>query len=185
MKQSLFVTNIGSKAIHFSDINQANASIDHHHFELKFRNGVFAEIASTLLFTSDTGWVTSAPQQDSEDNGWSIYLIAPANQVVEPGQSIVIPFSYRTADGSLGERGTYISLRYHGLLLEGQQALVGDRNKQIDILNLSSNNVYIAKLNEKITETDTAIDQMETDINSQFLALGGKKPVARPRQFLA
>ncbi len=159
--QKLVISNLSDKAIHCPAINQTVASREHHHFELKFRNGVFTEITDKLKFTVDAGWIVSEPQQDSEDNGWSVFFLASSEKIIEPGDVIDIPFSYRSADGALGERGTHINLNYRGLLLNGEQTLAGVRNKQVDILNLSNNNVYIREMNDKISATDTIVDAME------------------------
>lgn len=160
--QQLVITNVGDELIELTADEQQEATAEHHHFEWRLRNGVITQMADLLLFEVQQGWSISSPQQNPEDASWSVYFLAKAGHSLAAGESLTFPFTYRTADGALGERGTQINLSYQQMTLgENARALVGDRTKQVDILNLSSNNAYITQMNQQITATDSKIDAME------------------------
>ncbi|MDW3195102.1 MAG: hypothetical protein R8G66_22200 [Cytophagales bacterium] len=158
----LVVQNVDTEPIELEASNQVTAGKGNHHFELRFRNGVFAQIKDTLQFEEHADWIISEPLQDPLDHTWSVFFLAKSAITWEAGESWIFPFQYRSADGALGERGTHVSLSYRQMNLKSGGILTGDRTRQVDILNLSSNNQYISQMSEQVSLTDQKIDNMES-----------------------
>ena len=51
---------------------------------------------------------------------------------------------------------------------DGGQAVAGVREKQIDIINNSSNNAHVSALNERVTQADAKVDQLEEDAREEI-----------------
>ncbi len=175
IQQQLVISNIGDTVLTLDTPENMVVSENNHHFELRIRNGVIAHVADYLRVEQLSGWAISTPEQNPDDYSWSIYFLATSPLTLTTGQTQLFPFSYRTADGAFGERGTHINLSYQQLSLAGGGVVRGDRNVQVDILNLSSNNAYIKQMNEKITEADAKVDALEQDLQTLHTDLDDAK----------
>ncbi len=164
IEQQLVVQNISDQTITLDATNAMMASASQHHLEIRLRNGVIAHIADQLRIEGPAGWSVSEPQQNLDDHSWSIYLLATQAKTLVSSQTIVFVLRYRTADGAGGERGTLLNVSYQQLASASGNAIRGDRNLQVDILNLSSNNAYVREMNEKITAADAKVDALEQEI---------------------
>lgn len=171
IEQRLTVSNHAESDILLKGSNHPAADRTHHHFECRIRNGIITQIADSLRFNAQAGWTISTPIQNAEDGSWSIFFLSNTDRTLVQNEPLSFTFSYRTADGKLGERGTHINVSYQQLELGSGKVLQGDRTKQIDVLNLSSNNVYITRINERITDTDNRVDQMEDASEHDIAAL--------------
>ncbi len=171
IEQFLIVSNSSDGDISLQGSNHAVADLAHHHLECRIRNGIITQIADSLRFNALSGWTISAPVQNPDDGSWSVFFLSNVDRTLARHTSFSFPFGYRTADSKLGERGTQINVRYQQLTLGNGQTLQGDRTKQIDVLNLSSNNAYITRINERITDTDSRVNQMEETSEQDMTAL--------------
>ena len=111
----------------------------------------------------DQGWkISDKPVQNPQDGSWSVYLLRTEALDLDPNESLEFPFEYTTADGSLGGRSTRVTLGYKQITYadanpndaqtvpNDAQAVAGIREKQIDIINNSSNNAHVSALNKKL-----------------------------------
>ncbi|ROS01699.1 concanavalin A-like lectin/glucanase superfamily protein [Sinobacterium caligoides] len=141
VKQQLNISNITEKSILLTAKHEATAK--NHHFELRIRNAVFAFPSTYPKIASNDNWIINrSSTANSDDGSWSIYMSKTIDTTLKAGESINLDYSYRTADGALGERSTHQLLAYKDLAYEGGGNIAGERNKRLDILNLPSSIVY-------------------------------------------
>jgi hypothetical protein len=180
--QRLVVTNVADETLSF--VPNTNAvSKDNHHFELRFRNGTFASPSQYPKFDNfetenllegessgiPSGWQATTLLQHPQDGSWSVYLLRTAALDVASNDTLEFPFEYTTADGSLGGRSTRVALSYQQIeYADDGQAVAGIREKQIDIINNSSNNAHVSALNERVTQADAKVDQLEEDAREEI-----------------
>ena len=136
IQQHFVVSNTSDEPVMIHGISQDEVSAEHHHFELRFSDGVVDQIQESLRFSSVSGWRISTPEQNRDDNSWSIFFLSTANCSIAPLEQLDFPFSYRTADHNMDERGAQINLSYRQLKQRDNQSIQGDRHKQIGVLNL-------------------------------------------------
>ena len=117
----------------------------------------------------DQGWkISDKPVQNPQDGSWSVYLLRTAALEVASKDELEFPFEYTTADGSLGD-STRVTLGYQQITYaDDGQAVAGIREKQIDIINNSSNNAHVSALNQKVTAADAKVDQLEEDARKEI-----------------
>lgn len=164
-QQAISISNINNHSINLIALESTTVNSECFHFELRFRNATFSEPETYPLFEEKEGWLISDKAvQNYEDGSWSIYFLTLNNAVLEPNSEITFNFTYRTADGGMGARGTQMGFSYQNINFDSDSAIKGQRFKQVDILNLSSNNSYLTKLNEEITKSDSKVDALESDL---------------------
>ena len=120
----------------------------------------------------DQGWkISDKPVQNPQDGSWSVYLLRTEALDLDPNESLEFPFEYTTADGSLGGRSTRVTLGYKQITYaddDAQTAVAGIREKQIDIINNSSNNAHVSALNKRVIAADAKVDQLEEDAREEI-----------------
>lgn len=164
IEQNLHIKNIGQEALEFLVLAESDLSpsIDHYHFEFRFRNGVFTGIKDYLSISSEEGWEFSEPTQNTDDNSWSIYGLAKSKKTLEKGGSFNFAFMYRTADAGRGERGTLLNVNYQNITSSSGNNVQGDKNVQIDVLNLAGINLTTPFTPEVYAASDIQFEDEET-----------------------
>ena len=163
--QTLVIKNRSQHKVMLGMLNDEEG----YHFRLAFRKGTFKG-PFPLEFEKISGWLITTPK-DNGDGSWSVDFICQHSMRFDPASEFVFPFSYRTADAALGKRGTRMKLYAQALYFEGQtESFNTSTEKQIDILNLSSNNPYISEIASEITQYDTKVDDIEGEIFSLLYA---------------
>ncbi len=193
LQQAVAIKNINEEAIHFLPLASETADKNNFHFEVKFRNGTFfnqgqfpdfsTQIASDLLpenmaLISPSDWIISAPYQNSSDASWSVFFIRKCSDEgvnLTANDSLIFPFSYSTADATLGERASQIAFNYQYLSFSNERVIYGDRSKQINIMNFSSNNAYISALNNRVSVSDKKVNDIEKILTEKVSMLEEKR----------
>jgi hypothetical protein len=177
--QRLVITNVSGEALRFVE-GTGEVSNTNYHFELRFRNGTFVSPSEYPKFDNfktenllegepsgiPSGWQATLPYQNPQDGSWSVYVLRTVALEVAPNGTLEFLFEYTTADGSLGGRSTRVTLGYQQMEYadaDDAQAVAGIREKQIDIINNSSNNAHVSALNEKVTKADARVEKLENE----------------------
>jgi hypothetical protein len=175
IRQLLRVTNQSPESL-VIPAGTGQPSHENNRLIIHFRNATLTQPDSYLKFsnftsdeiTSLAGWSMSSAEQQSEDGSWCVYFLPTSDVTLEAGQSINFPFEYLSAlrefEGvALGARGTRVALTLNLPADEatGQGAICNMRQKQVDVLNLSSNDEQLTEQNELITSVDTRVDELE------------------------
>ncbi|NQZ05582.1 MAG: hypothetical protein HRT35_00335 [Algicola sp.] len=175
--QQLNICNASDQVIHFEPFAAELPIETNHHLCLSIRNAVFTQPGKNPQITAlreDPDWqIVRADNADPQDGCWLIYLRCRKTLVLAANASQDFEFKYHSADGALGARSTRMLLSYQGLRFDFGGDIQGDRNKRLDILNLSSNNAYIGRMNDSINNADKKVDDLKDKINQQLDSLTG------------
>nr|VFJ49708.1 MAG: Concanavalin A-like lectin/glucanases superfamily protein [Candidatus Kentron sp. FW] len=172
VRQKIRLTNVSGRDITLNATENASAAANNFHFAVRFRNATFSEPAIYPEFAPQDGWSIRNPSQNPDDGSWSIHILSLVERTLSVGEHLEFPFEYTTADGALGARGTQVVMSYRNLQYDSPNPILGIRNKQVDIINLSSSNEVIQRINEGITTTDTKVDDLEEKVEGEIKGLG-------------
>ena len=190
IKQAVEIKNINHDTISLTPLASDVASHDNYHFELRFRNATFSnqtqypdfscafdagDVSSDRVFESTDDWnISDLPVQNSEDWSWSIYFVrkSTASQMaIGYDETLVFPFQYATADGSLGERTSHLSFYYKNMQFSTGNNISGDRLKQINIFNFSSTNTVISQISQAATIAGEKVNAIEDELTQKMADL--------------
>jgi hypothetical protein len=141
-KLNLELRNTSAQAIRFEEQGD-QASIEKHHFELVFRNGVLSDDTLKKLRESKdeiilkTGsWDLYSPGEDSQKGTVSVYFLCKdTSKIFGPGARLVIPLRNLSAAPGSGARGTRIELKLNQLAyVDETTPITGSRIQHLQII---------------------------------------------------
>ncbi|AUI87755.1 hypothetical protein BS333_15240 [Vibrio azureus] len=175
LKQRLTIKNMTSNDINFTDMSEFPASEEYHHFELKFRSGVFLESDYFPKFSEVDNWHISEPRINTETDMWSIYFVSSKPISLATQMTLNFDFEYRSAMGintSQHEGAAELFFSYHQIKANQQEDHTQGRvTKKIAILNQSSGNPYIRDMRDYLVQNNKKIDGIELNVLSKFYGL--------------
>ncbi|ROS01782.1 concanavalin A-like lectin/glucanase superfamily protein [Sinobacterium caligoides] len=142
------------------------AGPDNYHLQLRFRYGTFVmsnDIPEIVIDNENMdNWHVSSLEPCPEDGGWAFYFLSKQETVLAASETLSFTLRYESADSALGARSTKMAFFYKGMKFDGGGEIKGDRLKQVDILNLSSNNPYIENINRSVIDANKKVDLIES-----------------------
>ncbi|MFT5758698.1 MAG: hypothetical protein ACI9LM_003446 [Alteromonadaceae bacterium] len=169
--------NSADKMIKFSSLTGAEVSPENHHLQLKFKAKTFlantSEPPENCILALNLAEEWKCVSTLHPDGRLSVYLLYVDNEIfsIPPRSSIPFEFTYTSADGTGGSRGSQVELTYQNVHYQNDTATIsGTRLKHIDIVNMRGKknvplHVAIIGSNTILNDADAGTPQSGT-VNS-------------------
>jgi hypothetical protein len=169
--------NSADKMIKFSSLTGAEVSPENHHLQLKFKAKTFlantSEPPENCIIALNLAEEWKCVSTLHPDGRLSVYLLYVGNEIssIPPRSSIPFEFTYTSADGTGGSRGSQVELTYQNVHYQNDTATIsGTRLKHIDIVNMRGKknvplHVAIIGSNTILNDADAGTPQSGT-VNS-------------------
>ena len=169
--------NSADKMIKFSPLTGAEVSPENHHLQLKFKAKTFlantSETPENCIHALNLAEDWQCVSTLHPDGRLSVYLLYVGNEIfsIPPRSSIPFEFTYTSADGTGGSRGSQVELTYQNVHYQNDTATIsGTRLKHIDIVNMRGKknvplHVAIIGSNTILNDADAGTPQSGT-VNS-------------------
>ncbi len=114
------VRNQTGNPVTYKQLASSVATVDNHHFELRFRPGILEVDAIDSIGIANHGWMVSAAV-NTLDGTVSVYVLKTATAIMEVNGELILQLTNLKIDGTRGARSSNVEINFKNLLVQDDE----------------------------------------------------------------